>query len=56
MTTPLDRAQEILQIQPLPRDARERIDALYQEADDLEKTFFEGIYEALAVAEMDEGV
>ena len=49
--TPLERAQAILGLDPLPDEAEEQIDALYDEADENEKPLFSMIYEGLFVAE-----
>ncbi len=46
--TPLEQAQEILQREPLPKDAEALIDALYDQASDDEKMLFPALYEALA--------
>lgn len=45
--TPLEKAQEILGLDPLPDDAEQQIDALYEQAGDDEKPLFDWIYEGL---------
>ena len=49
---PYEQAQEILGLEVLPFDARERIDALYEQSDEFEQeAFFPMIYEGLMVLE-----
>ena len=47
---PLDRAKEILGMDPLPEDAEAQIDALREIAPAEEKPFFDWIYEGLFVS------
>lgn len=49
--TPLEQAQAIVGMDPLPDDAEAQIEALEAEADENEKPLFEMIYEGLFVAE-----
>jgi hypothetical protein len=46
----LDRAQDVLGMDPLPSDAERQIDALYRSATPDERTLFSWIYEGLFVA------
>ena len=46
----LDKAGEILGMDPLPEDAEAQIDALYKIASDEDKPFFDWIYEGLFVS------
>lgn len=46
---PVEQAQELLRLDPLPEDAEQRLDDLYEKASDEEKTLFAGLYEALIV-------
>lgn len=48
--TPLEQAQEILRIVPLPDDAEARIDALFEAASEDDRPLFAWIYEGLSVA------
>lgn len=47
----IDRAQELLNMQPLPDDAEERLQALENEATDEEKPMFAQLWEALFTAQ-----
>lgn len=47
----LDRAQELLNMSPLPDDVEAQLTALEAEAPDNEKELFAGIWEALFVAQ-----
>jgi len=49
--TPLEQAEEILTMNPLPDDARKRITALEKEADEIEKLQFPWIWEGLDIQE-----
>ena len=53
MTTPVERAQEILSLPILPDDARKRIKALEKESDEIDKHKFVLIYEGLALRELE---
>lgn len=46
--SPVDKAQEILNMSPLPADAEAQINALYEQANEAEKIEFAWIYEGLA--------
>lgn len=45
----LDRAQELLRMEPLPADAEAQLAALEAEAPDEDKPYFAGLWEALFV-------
>lgn len=47
----VDQALEIIAKEPLPDDAREQIDALYEQASEDEKPLFSMVYEGLVLAE-----
>ncbi len=47
----MTKAQAIIAEKPLPEDAREKIDKLYEASDDEEKQFFGKIYEGLFLQE-----
>jgi len=48
---PLDEAQKLLAMEPLPPDAEARLIALRAKADPLDRPFFAGLFEALEVAQ-----
>lgn len=46
----VEAAQALLALDPLPEDIEARIDALFQQASEDEKPFFDDLYEALFAA------
>ena len=47
----VDEALKIIAKEPLPKDAREQVDALYEKASDDEKPLFDMVYEGLVLGE-----
>lgn len=50
----INQAQKILEKEPLPQDAREQVDALYEQSSSEEKELFSMIYEGLSLLEVAE--
>jgi hypothetical protein len=51
----IDRAQELLALDPLPADCEEQLNALYEQADEIEKTMFGDLFEAMHAASEEAG-
>lgn len=54
--SPLDQALEILNLEPIPDDAEERLKTLEAQADDTEKELFRQIWEGWHQAQDRDGI
>ena len=47
--SPIAKAQELLDMDPLPDDAKDQLDAIYEQANELDQILIGDLYEALFV-------